>query len=203
MEHKDTTEERILTAAQVIFTKKGLAGARMQEIADEAGINKALLHYYFRSKEKLFRKVFERAIHILLSQVGNVLDANQPFFEKIHDLIDLYIDMLVANPGLPLFVLSEINQNPEFLEKQFVKTLHSKLPRLVSQINDEIAKETIKPINPVQLFLNILSMIVFPFAARPLLERVFQSSFNTTFEDLMKDRKKEIYEFIINSIKNN
>ncbi len=201
MKKSISTEEKIKVAAQNVFTKKGLAGARMQEIADEAGINKAMLHYYFRSKEKLFREVFETAIKTLMGEVGTIIKGDIPLFQKIKEIINTYIDLLSANPSLPIFVLSEIQQNPSYLENLISQNLNEGIGKVFLQVKEEIKLGNIHPIDPVQLWINVLSMIVFPFAARPLLQRVVANTMKSDFDKIMTERKAEVYEFIIRALK--
>lgn len=196
----DSTEEKILKAAQKIFTHKGMYGARMQEIADEAGINKALLHYYFRNKELLFRKIFESAFREMVSGVAHLINSDKPLFDKIKLIIDLYMEELLKNPSLPIFILSEINQNPEQLEKIIGNKIPKILPKFFSQIENEVKEGRINPVHPVQLMLNILSMVIFPFAARPLLEHVIPGRLSLDIDMVFKERKEAIYQFIIQAL---
>lgn len=197
---KDSTEERIMAAAHNIFTQKGMSGARMQEIADEAGINKALLHYYFRNKEMLFRRVFESAFQELIGEVSQEINSDKPLFEKIRSVIDLYMDGLSKNPSLPIFVLSEINQNPTRFEKIVGSKIPEFLPKFFSQIEEEVKAGRIIPINPVQLMLNILSMVIFPFAAKPLLDKVVSDNFHFTVDQVFEERKAAIYDFVVQAL---
>src|SRR5271156_3051845 len=109
-EHADLpAEQRILAAAKKVFLLKGMDGARMQDIADEAGINKALLHYYFRSKEKLFEVIFREAMDQLFPRIIGILNADKPLFDKIESFCGEYVGMLLNNPYLPMFVMNEVN----------------------------------------------------------------------------------------------
>jgi len=117
------TEERILESAEDVFTNKGLSGARMQEIADKAKINKSLLHYYYRSKEKLFRAVFKKAFVKLAPKSILILTSDIPLFEKIEKFSSAYIDIIIKNPSIPLFVLRELNRNPEGTLSIMVETI--------------------------------------------------------------------------------
>jgi AcrR family transcriptional regulator len=196
-----STEARILEGARKVFLSKGLAGARMQDIADEAGINKALLHYYFRSKEKLFEMVFMEAAQKLFPKINFIFESNMPLFEKIENFADEYITVMVENPYLPLFVLNEINQHPA----SFFKRLNEKFgfpdPALfLKQIEQEIKKGEIKRVNPVQLLMNMLSLCIFPFMAKPLFQ-LRMGLGETQFREFMDQRKKEVPKFIIDSIK--
>src|SRR5215217_870837 len=104
-----TTEQKIKEAAVVVFTKKGYVASRTRDIAEEAGINLALLNYYFRSKEKLFDIVMKENMMQLLAAMKNVLNnEKQSLEEKVTNIIENYVDLLLANPDLPIFILGEI-----------------------------------------------------------------------------------------------
>src|ERR1700759_4757996 len=113
-----STEEKILSAAKKVFLTKGMDGARMQDIADEAGINKALLHYYFRSKDKLFEQIFLDVAGALLPRIFAILESDRGLFEKIESFCDEYISQLIETPYVPIFILNEIHRQPQtFLKK--------------------------------------------------------------------------------------
>ena len=113
----ENTETEILIAAKEIFQQKGMAGARMQEIADKAKINKALLHYYYRSKQLLFEAVFKSAFSLLAPQLNKVLNDDSDLFEKIRKFTENYVSFVIKHPYLPNFVIQELNKNPEFVQK--------------------------------------------------------------------------------------
>ena len=198
---KDTsTEEKILDAAKKVFIKQGLAGARMQDIADEAGINKALLHYYFRSKEKLFETIFADIAGRFLPRLNAILNSHRSLFEKINEFCAEYMDNVSRNPFIPLFVINEMNKQP----KEFVKRLFSgekpRLEKFFLQLNEATKRKEIKPIDPFELIINTVSLCVFPFLARPLILIVSGAS-ETEFKQLIEERKKTVPQLIINSIK--
>src|SRR6478672_7495746 len=113
-----STEEKILSAARKVFLNKGMDGARMQDIADEAGINKALLHYYFRSKDKLFEQIFMEVASAFLPKIFSILESEQTLFEKIELFCSEYISQEIKTPYVPIFILNEINRQPKaFLKK--------------------------------------------------------------------------------------
>src|SRR5262245_3030021 len=116
------TEERILDAASAVFLRRGTAGARMQEIADEAGVNKALLHYYFRSKNRLAEAVFQRVAMRLLPPVLGVLASDAEIEEKVERVIAIELEELAKMPIAPGYVLSELNQHPD-RARQFIKAM--------------------------------------------------------------------------------
>jgi TetR/AcrR family transcriptional regulator len=196
-----TTEHLILDAAKKVFVQKGMAGARMQDIADEAGINKALLHYYFRNKEKLFEVIFMEAAEKLFPRINAIFEADQPLFEKIENFCVEYIAIVMENPFLPLFVLNEINQDPDyFLKKVWTGKSKPNPVKLLEQIEKEVKKGTIKRVNPMHLLMNLISMTIFPFVAKPMFQKNLGMS-ESQFRMAMEERKREIPRFIIDSIR--
>jgi TetR/AcrR family transcriptional regulator len=195
-----TTEEKIFNAARIIFQKKGFAGARMQEIADEAGINKAMLHYCFKNKQLLFEAVFMNAFGQLAPQIKEIFTSENSVFDKIKKFTHSYISFVILNPYLPQFVIQEMNNNPAFVIS-FLKNENRPNPALlITQIEKEITDGIIKPINPKQLLMDIFSMTVFPFAAQMMMKGMIQIS-DAEFNQMMEERKTSIAEQIINSIK--
>jgi AcrR family transcriptional regulator len=194
-------EEKILSAARKVFTTKGMAGARMQDIADEAGINKALLHYYFRDKDKLFEVVFLEEAQKFFPKINAVFNSDAPLFEKIENFVNEYIDEMQENPYLPWFVMNEMNRDPDqFMYKVWGKDNLPKPGKFLEQIEKEIKKGTIKKVHPMHLFMNLLSMTIFPFVAKPMIVRNMKMS-DKQFTEIMEQRRKEIPKFIIDSIK--
>ena len=197
----ETTEEKILAAARTVFTTNGLSGARMQDIADKAGINKAMLHYYFRSKEKLFEMIFFQEAGRFFPQINSIFEADLSLYEKLEKFADVYISEMIENPYLPWFVLNEINQDPErFLKKFWGKNNLPRPKKFLEQVEKEIKKGTIKRIHPLHLLMNLLSMCIFPFVAKPMMLKNLGLT-EAQFLGFMEQRKKEIPKFIIEAIK--
>ncbi len=195
------TQERILQAAKLVFVKKGMAGARMQDIADEAGINKALLHYYFRSKEVLFEMIFLEAAEKLFPRINTIFNSDLSLFEKIEKFCEEYIAVILDNPYLPIFVLNEINQDPDhFLEKIWPADRRPQPQKFLQQIESEIKKGKIRKVSPLELLMNLLSMTIFPFVARPMFTKQLGLD-EWQFRSMMEQRKKDIPRFIIEAIK--
>ncbi|MGL6267798.1 MAG: TetR family transcriptional regulator [Chitinophagaceae bacterium] len=196
-----STEEKILNAAREVFFQKGFSGARMQDIADEAGINKALLHYYFRSKEKLFETIFREAFEKLVPRIIEVFSSKLPFFEKIRAFCEAYITMAIENPFIPIFILNEMHRNPEGFKKTF-GDIPKKLPHtlLKSVIKKAMDDGLIREIDPLQLIMNMLSLCMFPTISRPMFQLVMNMS-DMQFKKMNELRKKEVADFIIQAIK--
>ena len=196
----ENTETEILNAAKEIFQQKGMAGARMQEIADKAQINKALLHYYYRSKQLLFEAVFKSAFTLLAPQLNKILNDDSDLFEKIRRFTENYVSFVIKHPYLPNFVIQELNKNPEFVLKLRAEKSFPSIDKFKLQVSDAIKQGVIKPIEAEQLFINIISLNIFPFIGEPLLMALVNVD-KDSYNKILENRKTEVAEFIINSIK--
>lgn len=196
----DNTEHKILEAAKQIFLKKGMYGARMQEIADEAGINKALLHYYFRSKDKLFEAIFKEAFQEFVPKAFGILKGDQPFEEKLKGFVANYIDTIVLNPYLPIFIINEINQNPKRLG-HIHEMMQMVRVEITKSIDEGVQAGIYREVDPMQLFSNMMAMTLFPFLARPIIQEVFEYD-SHKFKEFIEERKKIIPEVILTYLKN-
>lgn len=197
------TEKNILEAAGKVFTRKGFAAARMDDIAKEAGINRALLHYYFRSKDKMFDLIFDQRVNEFFSGLGVIMFSEKSLEEKIRAIVEHEITILIAHPYLPIFVLQEMNQNPErMLEHAQKAGAHPSmlLKNFSVQIKEEIKKGKIRAVDPSQLLMNIMSMAIYPFIAKPVLKTILETD-DVGFEMVMKMRKKEVTDFILHALK--
>ncbi|MBE0648392.1 MAG: TetR/AcrR family transcriptional regulator [Bacteroidales bacterium] len=193
------TEEKILEAAKKVFHRKGYEGARMQEIADEAEINKALLHYYFRSKENLFEAVFKDAFFKLMGRAKTVFLSDKPLKEKIQEFLSHYLDVLSENSYIPWFILNGMYERPDVLKVIFEKAEINPLQlmeRLRNQIQDEYGSE----VNPFHIWLNVLSLSIFPVVAKPLIRELFQIT-EEGYQQILEQRKTEVPRFITNALK--
>jgi AcrR family transcriptional regulator len=195
------TEIKILEAAKKVFILKGLDGARMQEIADEAGINKALLHYYFRSKDQLFAMIFKVEIGNFFPRLIPVLLSNDMGFdEKIRHFVESYIDLFLKNPFLPTFIIREINRNPQMVA-QFFKEAGIESSNFKLIIAGFAAELGMNPKEAFHLIINTVSACIFPFAGRPIIEQVFFDGNADDYNLFLEERKKFVAEFVISSIK--
>jgi AcrR family transcriptional regulator len=190
MAEKDTsTEEKIKNAARVVFHKKGFAAARTRDIAEEAGINLALLNYYFRSKEKLFNIIMLEEFHSFFSSISVVFnEADSTLEEKIEKFASSYIDLLFEEPEIPLFIISEIRNNLEgLLEKIDLKAAIFNTV-FIEQYNDAIRLGKIKDQHFLHFMLNFVGLLVFPFIAKPLLKGMTGLN-EIQYNELVAERK--------------
>ena len=187
-----STEEKIKEAARKLFTQKGFAATRTRDIADEAGINLALLNYYFRSKQKLFDIIMmENFRHFIQGISFNFLAHGVPLEDKLRKVVTMYIDFLTENPDLPLFILNELRNNPD----QFASSIDSEVghtrAELFTQLQTAAAAGQIGNLNPAHLMANLVGLTVFPFVARPILQKVIGMD-DAQFNELMQQRKELI-----------
>jgi Transcriptional regulator len=202
------TEERILEAAQAVFVRRGTAGARMQEIAQEAGVNQALLHYYFRTKERLAEAVFRLVAGQVIPRVLGFVASDASIEEKVERFIHLYLDTFTRSPFIPGYVLSELHHHPERLPQLLAKTFGSEpavlarplLAKLGAQIDERVRAGTMRPIPPEQFLVNLISLCVFPFAARPLIGAVLGVD-DRAFKQFIAERKRELPGFFLNALR--
>lgn len=196
---KDNTEEKILNAAHEVFVQKGMDGARMQEIADEAGINKALLHYYFRSKEKLFEAIVSKVIKVAFPGFTNIISEDIDFETKLGRFVDSYFEMLFKHPFLPVFVMKELSRDPSGLFKLIAKFGFN--PDFVlKEIEKAMDNGEIKRMDPRHLIVNVISMCIFPFAVKPLLNYLVFKDDKQELTAFFNERADVVKKFVIDSI---
>lgn len=201
MSEKDrSTEEKILEAAHRIFVEKGMAGARMQQIADEAGINKSLLHYYYRSKDKLFLAVFRLAIQDFIPGIKGIIYSKISVYEKLDRFIHEYMDVLLSKPFVPMFILQEIQRDPERLFNVFLEA-GIRPDHIMKEFDRSIEKGFIRDVDPRHLIINVLSLCIFPIAARPMMQRMFFENDPNAYQHFLNQRKTVVSDFVINAIK--
>jgi AcrR family transcriptional regulator len=202
------SETRILDAAHAVFTRRGTAGARMAEIAREAGVNHALVHYYFRTKQRLAEAVFRRAAGQLFPAMLAVFASELPIEEKVRRIVSTQVDMLLENRYLPAYLLAELNHFPERAELLLnsmagapVEVLRPRLfGKLAEQLEAGARGGSLRPISPQAFVLNLISMVVYPFAARPLVMAIMGLD-DAAFAAMMQRRKVEVPEFFLAALR--
>lgn len=202
------SESRILDAAHAVFTRRGTAGARMAEIAREAGVNHALVHYYFRTKERLAEAVFRRAIRQLFPAMLGVFASDLPIEEKVRRIVAAQVDMLLENRYLPAYLLAELNHYPERAEL-LLSSMAGAAPdvvrerlfaKLATQLEAGARGGTLRTITPQAFVLNLVSVVIYPFAARPLVMAIMGVD-DAGFAAMMQRRKMELPEFFLASLR--
>ena len=202
------TETRILEAARVVFTRRGTAGARVQEIAAEAGVNQALIHYYFGSKEQLAERVFFEAAARLLHAMSVLSDPTATLDELITRFVHAYIDTVRQTPFVPGYILAETTQNPERLDALMQRALgaapghlaHMARTRIEQMIEAGVASGTMRRITPRQLLVNVMALAAFPFVARPILAATLAAD-GDDYDEFIDERRRELPSFILNALR--
>jgi AcrR family transcriptional regulator len=202
------TERRILDAAHAVFVRRGTAGARMQEIAAEAGVNQALLHYYFRSKEQLAQAAFARAASEFLPAIVEVMASGAELEEKVVRVVALELDQLLRVPYLPGYIIGEVTHRPERARQLIVamagESADDIRPRLFgtlkAQIDARVAAGTMRPIAPHTFMVNLMSLCIFPFAARPMLMAIAGLD-ERGFAQFIARRREELPAFFLGGLR--
>jgi len=185
------TEGRIIISAEKLFYQKGKAGTSMQDIADDAGINRTLLNYYFRSKDQLFEAVFRKALSSFVSTLSGLLHSDMPFEDYVPKMIHTIIDNMLANPQIPVFVLQELSSNPD------------RMPQIIKEmgIDPQLARKKMEASTRegrgntgdfTQMIINLISLCIFPFAARPVFTGILFDGDNDAFLAAMNERKEHL-----------
>ncbi len=198
---EQNTELKILEAAKIIFKQKGLDGATVQNIADEASTTKSMVNYYFRSKEKLFGAVFQQEFQTFFGGIASFLDSDMSLYDKIANIVELDTNKLAEFPELPIFIVNELNRNPSIVFSVIdTMPVENILLALTKQINAEARKGIVKKVKAEDILINIQALTVFPFLAKPLMIKVFKLT-EKEYQQKLKERKKQVVEIIWNYLK--
>lgn len=202
--HLQSTETRILQAAEKEFFEKGYAGARTASIAEAAGVTHAMLHYYFRTKDKLFEQIVAGKINmlgdIILSAIG---DGNLPLEERIRQGVERHFDFIAANRDLPRFIVNEVLSRPnhiEIMKRNALHVVNSLLGSLQREIDEYAARGLCRKVDARMLLIDIVSLNVFPFMAAPIVYSAIGDSYSN-YDEFLAIRKKENVETILNKLK--
>lgn len=182
-----STEEKIKEAARKVFTRKGYSATRTRDIAEEAGLNLALLNYYFRSKEKLFEIIMLEKMQKFFGFIMPIIyDDSSSLESKIEAISSSYVDLLLANPDLPFFILGEARNNPALIKNVIQKKDFLKNSVFIKQIREKIPDQ-----DPYQFLINLLSMCIYPFVMRPVFQNLTGIE-DQKFDQMMTERKRLI-----------
>lgn len=199
-----SSEARILQAAEKEFFEKGYAGARTVSIAEAAGVTHAMLHYYFRTKDKLFEQIVAGKINmlgdIILSAIG---DGNLPLEERIRQGVERHFDFIAANRNLPRFIVNEVLSRPnhiEIMKRNALHVVNNLLSSLQGEIDEYAARGLCRKVDARMLIIDIVSLNVFPFMAAPIVYSAIGDSYSN-YDEFLAMRKKENVETILNKLK--
>jgi TetR/AcrR family transcriptional regulator len=190
-----TTEDNILQHARAIFFRKGLAGARMQEIADHAGINKAMLHYYFKTKEQLFEKVFGQAFEVFAGKIAEIFSGDVNLEEMITAYVNHTVDSLTENPGIPVFVMNELSYNPARITQLFA----GKEKINLGNFKELVEKKTQGKTDAEALFIDMVALCVYPFVIAPVFTKLLHKT-DQQYKDLLQSRKVHVINQILSRL---
>jgi TetR/AcrR family transcriptional regulator len=185
------TEQKIILSAEKLFYQKGKAGTSMQDIADDAGINRTLLNYYFRSKDKLFETVFRKAMGSFVPGIAAMLRSDISFEKYIPAMVETIIDAMIENPQIPIFVMQELSSNPGRMP-QIIKEMGVDPAIAIEKMGKEGGSERLGEMDPRQVIINLISLCIFPFAAKPVVLDILFNGNNEAYIEAMKARKKII-----------
>ena len=198
------TKERILTAAIEVFTDKGKYGARMQEIADKAEINKAMLHYYFTDKDTLYEKSFEYIFTNLFIRVADIIDEEVTFLDKIGKFVDIYIDFIAENIGITRIILRDMADGGQVFQKVMKKLTQQEnffIPLKLKYIIDKAKKNgEIRDVDTVQTIISIIGMSIVYFIGKPVMDVVWNIK-PEEYKSFIKARKEGVIDFIVHGLK--
>ena len=200
---KNETEAAILEAAHTVFVRKGTSGANLKDIAQEADVNQALLHYYFRDKQTLADTVFQQVASEFIPRIQETFTAEQPVEDKVETIVERYFELLRDKPYLPVYIVGELNQNPEEM-KERIRSMglapFENLDRLDEQLREKSEAGEFRPISSEEFIVNLLSLCIFPFIGRPLIEAMFDMD-EEAFDRFVEERKKTLPSLFLNSLR--
>ena len=196
-------EHAILESATELFLRKGFNATSTTEIARNAGCNQALVHYYYRTKERLFEAIFQEKIKVLVAALLDVESNDLPFFERLAKRIESHFEAIRKDSALPLFFLSEISANPDRIDsiKSFVGDLPDRaIQKMHDELNEEMSKGTIRPTAVKDLLMTIVSMNIMGFLGAPLFKLMTRQT-DEAYEAFLDGRKKENVRVVLQSLK--
>jgi len=198
-----TTEQQILEAAEKLFYERGFAMTHTTDIAREVGCNQALVHYYFRTKEKLFESFFKNKVQLFISAFLTAGNNEETFEGKLTRKIEAHFDILRKNPRLPFLLFNEISVNPQRVES-FRANLGNMPQLLLKAFDDEIEAEAkegrIRRIHAIDLILSIISMNAIMFIANPIIKALTDAD-EKEYERMLGRRRKENVDAILRSLR--
>ena len=198
------TEQIILEAAEAEFLEKGYGNAKTVAIAQRAGVSHSMLHYYFRTKEQLFQKIFKDKVQALTQMFNVVFEQNNDFTKTLRLIIETQFKFITQNPQLPMFVFREIvsdKENREWAIKILFPHLFPFLSTIEKMLNIEITKGTVRPISILDLLMNMLSINISTFVALPVIKENMHFAEMENLENFLNERCESNVQFILNALR--
>lgn len=191
------TEKLIKEKAKTLFFKKGFLNATTQEIADEAGVNRALIHYYFRSREQMLDVLLDETIQEKKDRVRNILVSQLPFREKIASYIDAVVDYGLKYPYLDNFIISEIARRPDKVKLFCAKDRFKSSDLIREALADEVRQNKISPISAEHFMVNLTSLCNYPLLAKSVIQTIHGLT-DSAYRRFLVERKQIIFRTIFN-----
>ncbi len=197
---RSDVRDRILAVARELFIRNGYEGTSIRDIAAASDTNVAHIKYYFNSKHHLFELIFDEAFNILVNRIMDNLESDKPFFEMVESWISIYYEILPEYPQIPVFLMNEINRNPDIL----INKINTRDPEMIfyklsALMKEEVKKGNIREIPAIDFGLNILSLSVFPFMFGGIALKMAKIS-REEYNDIMAEHKKYVISFVRNAL---
>lgn len=194
-----TMENRIIEAAKQVFVRKGYEATKMGDIATEAGIGRTALHYYYRTKDMLFDAIFDQLMDALLPNLGVIMDEDLPFLEKLPKIITQYAKTLRSNPLFPIFVINELQRDPEHIYGSILKDPSRVKPivRLQTQIKAEMEQGILRKMPLVYTATTLISLLIFPLLVRNPVTAIFLEGDTEKFDAFLEERIPYVTDIMI------
>lgn len=194
-------KERILLVARDLFISNGYNNTSIRDIAATSETNVAMVNYYFHSKYNLFELIFDEAMNVLMKRVFYIVSSDKPFFELVELWIDSYYETLIEYPQIPIFILNEVNQNPDRLTERVRKHNPNEIFSVLSnRIKKEVQNGVIRPTPALDLMLNVLSLCIFPFAFGQTATKVAGKT-KEEYDEVLRDHKIYVKDFVIRALR--
>jgi AcrR family transcriptional regulator len=200
-QHTLDVKDRILNVSRELFVQHGYNGASIRDIATASDTNIAHVKYYFQSKNKLFEQVFDEAFDILVNRVFSILNSDLSFFEMLESWVNTYYEILPEYPQIPIFILKELNHNPEHLIALVKKYKPEEIfAKITEKLEAEVKKGNVKEIASIDFCLNVISLAVFPFILEGLVVKAASIS-SAEYHAVLQQHKKLVIRFITDALK--
>ena len=176
-------EKQIIEAAKRVFLAKGYNETNMAMIAQEAGMARPAIYYYYRGKERIFDAVFDDIVRDFFPSIMDILMKEIPLHDRLTELVNAYVEQLKRNPQLPLFLIKELNRDPRLIIRQAFENPSFKFPEKVLEwYQSAIARGEVKDVPLFSIPFTALGLILMPFLAKPAIESLMEGRFDETLE---------------------